>query len=86
MAASSSIWMANPFSAVPTDFKVTSRGRTYFGNCIWDALGIPAILGADGLVETVEYCIPRAVYLIGSGPAAAPVGVEVGCSRWRWRC
>ena len=49
----SSIWMANPFSAVPTDFKVTSRGRTYFGNCIWDALGIPAILGADGLVETL---------------------------------
>lgn len=49
---SRSIWMANPFSAVPTDFKVTCRGRTYFGNCIWDALGIPAILGADGLVAT----------------------------------
>lgn len=47
------IWMANPFSAVPTDFKVMSRGVTYFGNCIWDALGIPAILGAGGLVETV---------------------------------
>ncbi len=27
---------------------------------------------SDGLVETVEYCIPRVVYLIGSGPAAAP--------------
>ncbi len=27
---------------------------------------------SDGLVETVEYCVPRAVYLIGSGPAAAP--------------
>lgn len=27
---------------------------------------------SDGLVETVENCIPRAVYLIGSGPAAAP--------------
>ena len=25
---------------------------------------------SDGLVETVENCIPRAVYLIGSGPAA----------------
>ena len=29
---------------------------------------------SDGLVETVENCIPRAVYLIGSGPAAAPAG------------
>lgn len=38
---------------------------------------------SDGLVETVENCIPRAVYLIGSGPAAAPaaavhLGSETG--------
>ncbi len=34
---------------------------------------------SDGLVETVEYCIPRAVYLIGSGPAAAPSGaLQIG--------
>ena len=34
---------------------------------------------SDGLVETVEYCIPRAVYLIGSGPAAAPAGaINIG--------
>lgn len=46
------IWMANPFSAVPTTFRVVAWGRTYFGNCIWDALGIPAILSADGTVET----------------------------------
>ena len=29
---------------------------------------------SDGLVATVDYCIPRVVYLIGSGPAAAPSG------------
>jgi len=29
---------------------------------------------SSGLVETVENCIPRAVFLIGSGPAAAPTG------------
>lgn len=46
------IWMAHPYSAVPTAFRVVARGRTYFGNCVWDALGIPAILGADGIVET----------------------------------
>jgi N-methylhydantoinase A len=33
-------------------------------------------MGSDGLVESVEYCIPRAVYLIGSGPAAAPSGAK----------
>ena len=31
---------------------------------------------SDGLVETVDYCIPRVVYLINSGPAAAPAGAR----------
>src|SRR3970040_721040 len=29
---------------------------------------------SSGLVETVEHCSPRAVLLIGSGPAGAPPG------------
>jgi hypothetical protein len=44
--------MANPFSAVPTPFKVTEQGRGYFGNCVWDALGIISLLGGNGTVET----------------------------------
>ena len=43
----SSIWMAAPFSAVPTPFEVTVGERRYYANCIWDALGIPACLHAD---------------------------------------
>ncbi len=47
----SGVWMANPFSSVPTGFPVeTERGR-YWANCAWDALGIPAILGIDGWTE-----------------------------------
>ena len=38
--------------------------------------GTLLLMGSDGLVESVEYCIPRAVYLIGSGPAAAPSGAR----------
>ena len=41
------VWLAPPFSAVPTDFRVQSRGITYWAVCIWDALGIPAALHAD---------------------------------------
>jgi hypothetical protein len=48
------IWMANPFSAIPTPFEVLVGDRRYFGNCIWDALGIPACLDADALIRT--YC------------------------------
>jgi hypothetical protein len=44
------LWMANPFSAVPTAFRVEAEGRSFWGNCIWDALGILAMLHADGVV------------------------------------
>ena len=46
------IRMANPFSAVHTPFAVEVRGRRYFGNCIWDALGVVSLLGGEGQVET----------------------------------
>jgi len=46
------IRMANPFSAVPTPYRVNAGGRWWYGNCAWDAFGICAALGADGRIET----------------------------------
>lgn len=46
------VWMANPFSAVQSAFKVRARGLTYFAPCIWDALGIPAAIDSDAEIET----------------------------------
>jgi alkylmercury lyase-like protein len=46
------IWMANPLSAIPTPFSVESGGRAFFGNCIWDAMGVVAMLGGTGTVRT----------------------------------
>ncbi|MBA3551274.1 MAG: hypothetical protein H0W27_00180 [Actinobacteria bacterium] len=63
------VWMANPLSALPTPFQVEADGRTWFGNCIWDALGIPAILKADGLVRS--WC----------ADCAAPMALEVSDGR-----
>ena len=48
----SNIWMAEPFSAVPTSFLVRSGSRQWWGNCIWDGLAILALLGLDGTVST----------------------------------
>jgi hypothetical protein len=48
-----SIRMANPFSGVPTDFKVHADGKTYYANCAWDMLGIPAALHTDAVIEAV---------------------------------
>ena len=49
---SGEILMANPFSAVPTPFYVEASGISAYGNCIWDALGIPAMLNADATIHT----------------------------------
>ena len=38
------LWMAMPFSAVPTEFRVVSGDRAWWANCAWDALGISAML------------------------------------------
>lgn len=49
---SGEILMANPFSAVPTQFVLQTERGTAWGNCIWDALGIAAMLNADARIET----------------------------------
>ena len=45
------ILMANPFSGIETPFKVHANGKTYFANCAWDTLGIPAALQVDAEIE-----------------------------------
>lgn len=45
------IWAANPFCAVPSGFRVETRGQRYWGICIWDALGIAAALDADATIH-----------------------------------
>ncbi len=42
--------IANPFSGVPTPYRVQVGARAYWANCAWDALGIPAALGADAAI------------------------------------
>jgi hypothetical protein len=49
----SDILMANPLSAVPTLFHVHTERHTYWANCAWDMLGIPAMLNEDASIEAV---------------------------------
>ena len=46
------IRMAPPFSGVPTQHRVIAAGVTYFANCAWDALGIPAALHKPATVHS----------------------------------
>jgi hypothetical protein len=43
--------MANPFSAVPTPYRVHADGRDWYANCAWDAIGVCAALHSDGVIE-----------------------------------
>ncbi len=57
------ILMANPFSAVPTPFIVKVGNRSYYGNCIWDAMGIPAMLKQNATIEASCSCCSTAMCL-----------------------
>lgn len=50
----SKIRMAPPFSGVATPFLVKVRDKSYYANCVWDALGIPAALQGDGDVSASD--------------------------------
>jgi hypothetical protein len=50
--ATDEIRMANPFSAVPTAYRVEAAGRRWYANCAWDALGVLGALAVDGRVES----------------------------------
>jgi hypothetical protein len=63
--ASSAVWMAHPFSAVPTAYPVEARGQAYWANCAWDAMGVFALLG--GPARMTSYC----------ADCAAPLSVEL---------
>ena len=41
------VWMAHPFSAVPTPYRVETPAAAYWANCAWDALAIPLLLDTD---------------------------------------
>lgn len=47
---SNRLWMAHPFSAVPTAYTVETDKVTYWANCAWDAVSIPPLLGLDATV------------------------------------
>lgn len=45
------IRMASPLSATPTPYRVFIGHHSYYANCAWDSLGIPAMLGSDADIE-----------------------------------
>ncbi|MBA3738489.1 MAG: hypothetical protein H0W97_07955 [Actinobacteria bacterium] len=81
------VWMANPFSAIPTPFSVRTAARDYWGNCIWDALGIAACLGTDARIDTFcPDCVESLSLQVRDGvlesPAEGAIHFAVPAAHW----
>lgn len=57
------ILRAAPFWASPTPFQVESGRQSWWASCIWDALGVPALLGRDARILTACGCCGEAMTL-----------------------
>ena len=83
---SGEILMANPFSAVPTPFVVETGFYSCYANCIWDALGVAAMLQEDAAIRTSCADCGNAVELrIVSGEMSGDPGLihfAVPALRW----
>ncbi len=81
------VWMAAPFSAVATPYRVTVGGRSYWANCVWDGLGVIAMLGRTGtLAATCGDCGERLTVEVRDGALDHPEGYvahfAVPAARW----
>jgi hypothetical protein len=80
------LWRAAPFSAVPTAFPVRSGKRAWYGNCIWDALGIPAMLHRNARIDaSCGCCNYEMVLRVEEGRLLGPKGIihiAVPARRW----
>jgi len=55
------IWMAGPFSALPTRFRVHGPSVSWWANCAWDMLGIPASLSVSARIHASCACCDESV-------------------------
>jgi hypothetical protein len=83
---SGNIWAANPFCAVPSAFRVDARGKTYWGICIWDALGVAAALGSDAVIHSVcgDRSQPMRLEIAGGKLAHSEGVIHFGVPAHHW--
>ena len=81
------VLMAAPLSAVPTPHVVRlADGRSRYGNCVWDGLGVLAMMPSNGDVETLCHDCGSPLRLsVRDGelaPSDAVVHFAVPAARW----
>lgn len=83
---SRAILMANPLCAVPTPYRVRTQDRSFFASCVWDGLGIMAMLRSDAVLDTSCACCGEAMMIeMHAGHVASARGAihfAVPAKRW----
>ena len=81
------VWLAHPFSALAAPFEVRSNGARWDAICIWDGLGVLALLERDGSVTTsCPDCGERLEVVVTGGRVDSGTGgvVHFGVPAARW--
>jgi len=81
------IWMSGPFSALPTRFRVHGPTVSWWANCAWDMLGIPASLNISARIHTSCACCDESVGIdvdaeTGPREEAGIVHILLPARRW----
>ena len=81
------VWLAHPFSAAAAPFRAVAGDMSWDAICIWDALGILALVERDGRVETrCPDCAAELTIEVRNGDVAAaePYVAHYGVPASRW--
>lgn len=49
---SGELWMAGPFSAAPSAYRLSDGTTTWYANCAWDMFGVAVLVGRPLIAET----------------------------------
>jgi hypothetical protein len=80
------VWLAHPFSALASPFRVHARDRRWDAICIWDALGVLAVLEAPGTTTTScpDCGEPLELKVEDGQPVSSDYVVHYGVPARRW--
>jgi hypothetical protein len=82
----SKIRMAPPFSGIETPFLVKVKDKSYYANCAWDALAIPAALHSDGdiLASDAHTHEPIRLLVRAGNPVPEPCVIHFAVPAAHW--
>lgn len=83
------ILMANPYSAIPTPFRVHVGTKRYYANCAWDSVALHIMLDLDARVESFcHHCAEPIEISLSKGrvkackPPSPLIFLSTAVSKW----